>query len=227
MISIETNSVADLFFQLRWSSGEIVHADAYAGRQVNFWRDLLPPRLTEQLWGKKPGDRVTIEFTPGELFNGSQGKDVRRLSRDQFDPERIGAPDLPPRVGRFYPKGLLKDVAGIFRENIVPFRCVGIDNRHLVVDLGHPLAENPLSLSVTVGTVSSKQTSAAAACGLDRDHDPGDRHAGTVARAGYRFFQTLPHSTVRMRRPIRHSTKNRAWCNIWTKLPGFGAGPVW
>jgi SAM-dependent methyltransferase/FKBP-type peptidyl-prolyl cis-trans isomerase 2 len=156
MISIETNSVADLFFQLRWSSGEIVHADAYAGRQVNFWRDLLPPRLTEQLWGKKPGDRVTIEFTPGELFNGSQGKDVRRLSRDQFDPQRIGAPDLPPRMGRFYPKGLLKDVAGIFRENIVPFRCVGIDNRRLVVDLGHPLAENPLSLSVTVGTLSSK-----------------------------------------------------------------------
>jgi SAM-dependent methyltransferase len=51
---------------------------------------------------------------------------------------------------------VLKGVEGIFRANIVPFRCVEVNNHHLTVDLGHPLAELPLSLSVTVGAVSSK-----------------------------------------------------------------------
>ncbi len=157
MNAIESDSLADLFFELRWTNGGIRHTDAYAIRQVNFWRDALPPRLAEQLRGKKAGERAQIEGLPGELIQGHRGRDVRRIARDQFDPQRIGAPpDLLPKAGRFYPKGLLKDVAGVFRVNRVPFRCLSVDRTHLSADLGHPLAEHPLTLSVAVGAVSPK-----------------------------------------------------------------------
>jgi hypothetical protein len=157
MNAIEPNAVTDLFFQLNWSSGDIRHTDAYAGRTVNFWRDLLPGRLKDALAGRKPGDRIDISFEPGELFQEGNRQKPLSLYRHQFDPERIAAPGLLPRMGRFYPKGLLKDVAGIFRANREPFRCVHVNNGRLEVDLGHPLADRALSLSVTVGTVNRKK----------------------------------------------------------------------
>lgn len=156
MIAIGPNAVADLYFQLNWTSGAIRHTDAYAGRKVNFWRDLLPRRLKDDLSGKKPGDRMERFFEPGDLFPAPNGPNPLRLSRHQFDPERIGEPGLLPRVGRFYPKGLLKDVAGVFRANREPFRCVDVNNGHIEVDLGHPLADRDITLSVTVGAVRSK-----------------------------------------------------------------------
>ena len=53
MNTIGSKSVADLFFQLNWSSAEVRHTDAYAGLSVNFWRDLLPRRLKSELANKR------------------------------------------------------------------------------------------------------------------------------------------------------------------------------
>lgn len=150
--------LADLFFQLNWTSDAIRHTDGYAARQVNFWRDLLPRRLKDRLEGMQPGDDLTIDFAPGEIFGDKRQPELRGLSRHQFAPERIGAPALQPRMGRFYPKGALKDVAGIYRANVTPFRCIGCHNGHMTVDMGHPLADRPLSLTVTVGGLSPKRT---------------------------------------------------------------------
>lgn len=59
-------------------------------------------------------------------------------------------------MGRFYPKGLLKGVAGIFRANVQPFRCVGLNSGHVTVDFNHPLAGKDLNLSVVIGKVGLK-----------------------------------------------------------------------
>ena len=70
---------------------------------------------------------------------------------------RLAEGSLPgPDVGRFYPKGILKGVPGIYRENIQPFRCVQIENGHLQVDLNHPLSGKDLALSAVVGSVDTK-----------------------------------------------------------------------
>jgi SAM-dependent methyltransferase len=81
---------------------------------------------------------------------------VRVLKREQFAPQNVQDAALLPRVGRFYPKGILKDIPGIFSANREPFRCLQLNNGHITVDLGHPLADKNLSLTVTIGNVSKK-----------------------------------------------------------------------
>lgn len=156
MTAIGPNTIADLFFQLSWHSSDARHTDAYAGRNVNFWRDLLPRRLMDELWHLAPGDQSDVTFAPGELFTNGNARNLRRISHRQFDPTAIGAPQIPPRKGRFYPRGLLKGMIGIFTANREPFRVTGVAPDSLTVDLGHPLAETPLQLNVTVGMVSPK-----------------------------------------------------------------------
>jgi SAM-dependent methyltransferase/FKBP-type peptidyl-prolyl cis-trans isomerase 2 len=156
MNTIENNSVADLFFQMNWSSDMARHTDAYAGLSVNFWRDLFPRRLKSELSDKRTGDQLKMAFSPEELFANGRSRNIQRLARAQFDPDRIGSPELRPMSGRFYPKGLLKDMAGVFKANREPFRCVEVKNGHLDIDTGHPLSQRPVTLSVSVGAVNSK-----------------------------------------------------------------------
>ena len=150
-------SIADLYFQIDWSSAVAQHTDIWFGADVNLWRDLLPGPLCTELMGAQPGDRIRIELDPGELFQDIGRKDIRRLKRSQFDPQRIANKPVQPRVGRFYPKGLLRDVAGIFSTNMEPFRCLEVTNGDLTVDLGHPLAEKALTLEVAVSALREKQ----------------------------------------------------------------------
>lgn len=156
MNHININNVADIFFQLGWTSELARHTDAYAARGVNFWRDLFPHRLRTSLENKQAGDQLSIDFSPEELFRNGQSRSVQTFKRAQFDPVLIGKPDLRPLFGRFYPKGLLRDVAGVFSANRQPFRCVDVNDRSLQGDLGHPLSERPVSLNVSVGSVSPK-----------------------------------------------------------------------
>lgn len=155
MNAIGPDTIADLFFQLTWESTAVRHTDAYAGRHINFWRDLLPSHLYQSLLGKHTGDEVRIGLKARELID-SASPDIVRIKRHQFEPSRIENPGLEPYVGRFYPKGVLKDVPGIFKANIAPFRCIDINNGHLDIDLGHPLADKTVDLKVIVGTVRSK-----------------------------------------------------------------------
>jgi SAM-dependent methyltransferase len=64
---------------------------------------------------------------------------------------------VDPQLGRFYPKGMLKGVNGIFRANIEPFRCVGLHNGQMTVDFNHPLAGKELTLSAVIGKVVDKK----------------------------------------------------------------------
>jgi len=156
MHTISIDTTADLFFQINWSSPGVQHTDAYAGIQVNFWRDIMPGQLYENLQGRKPGDMVQLELPSDQLLEDTDKQDLITIDRRQFDVQRIDKAALQPRAGRFYPKGLLKDIPGIFAANVVPFRCVQVDNGHLGIDLGHPLCAKNIILNVTVGTVCSK-----------------------------------------------------------------------
>jgi len=156
MQTIQADTTADLFFQINWDSSGVRHTDAYAGLQVNFWRDIVPGRLCAELQGKRPGDAVRLGLPSGELLDAAAKQDLKTIDRRQFDARRFHNTSMEPRPGRFYPKGLLKDMAGIFAANVAPFRCVQVDNGHLAIDLGHPLSEKQIDLNVTVGTVRLK-----------------------------------------------------------------------
>lgn len=146
MNRIDNNSVVDVYFHLRWQSDHAFHSEGYAARGVNFWRDWLPESVRRSLIGRQPWEKVCVEFSPGELFGGHQGP--MTIQRSRFS--------RTPKPGRFYPKGLLSGLPGVFPQNIQPFRCIGVNNGHMAVDLSHPLAESPLKLDMTVGQLSVK-----------------------------------------------------------------------
>jgi SAM-dependent methyltransferase/FKBP-type peptidyl-prolyl cis-trans isomerase 2 len=142
------NSIVDIFFQLKWQSAHGCHNDGYAAKGVNMWRDWLPENLRHALIGKQPLEKAAVGFSPGELFG--QNEPSLQVSHRRFS--------MPPRPGRFYPKGRLSNQCGVFPQNIQPFRCVGVNNGHMMVNLSHPLADNPLTVEMTIGQVTTKET---------------------------------------------------------------------
>lgn len=143
---IDLNSVADIVFQLKWDSKNASHNECYAARGVNLWRDWLPENVRQAVLGKHAWEKTTVAFSPGDLFGNNGGP--LKLNRKRFS--------MDPRTGRFYPKGRLSGLPGVFPQNMQPFRCVGINNGHMNITMGHPLATHPLSLSLTVGEISDK-----------------------------------------------------------------------
>ena len=148
MDKIDMDSVVDVVFQLKWDSQHAAHNECYAARDVNLWRDWLPDNVRRSLIGKRSWEHAAVDFSAGEFFGSGGGQ--LKINRKQF-------PKIP-KAGRFYPKGCISDLPGVFPQNMQPFRCVGVNNGHMDVDVAHPLSLHPLSLSMTVGQVSAKES---------------------------------------------------------------------
>ena len=155
---ITSESVVDLILHLKWKSNNAIHTDGYQANNISIWRDILPPRLLDELLDKALGERLQLPLKDGDGVEAFENKNLLQIKSTQFD--RRFNPDgiVEPRLGRFYPKGMLRGVSGIFRANIQPFRCVGLNNDHLTADLNHPLAGKDLTLSVVIGKVGLKRT---------------------------------------------------------------------
>jgi SAM-dependent methyltransferase len=107
--------------------------------------------------GMQGGDDILLSFDSGQAVPAFETRQLMKIKRRQFNADRVGIHQAIPRMGRFYPKGLLTDIRGVFRNNIAPFRCVGINNGHLSVDFNHPLAVKDLHLSTIIGKIELKQ----------------------------------------------------------------------
>ena len=156
MSKIDMDSLVDIIFNLRWKSDTALHTDCYQASKVNIWRDFFPPGLLDSLLGKETGERVELKVKSGNYLPDYQTNRLFKVNKSQFS-NRIGQKiTISPQLGRFYPKGFLKGISGIYRENIQPFRCVGINNGNLSVDFNHPIAGKELTLSCLIGKVETK-----------------------------------------------------------------------
>ena len=95
-------------FDLSWRSREACHRDRYVLPKVNLWRDLLPPGLVSQLLTQPVGQQVQMVFPPGELIPAWREEQLHSLHLSQFQGQRRGKERLEPKVGRFYPQGILQ-----------------------------------------------------------------------------------------------------------------------
>lgn len=144
-------SIAALELQLDWTSDGVRHSDVYFAPKVNLWRDILPGPLADGLAGKAEGDSVGAEFGAGELVPEYNKSQVITVRDHQFRRDFSRAMRIEPRLGRFYPAGVLDGVSGIFKSTRTPLQCTAIeDNGELRFDLNHPLARYPLGCSVTL-----------------------------------------------------------------------------
>jgi FKBP-type peptidyl-prolyl cis-trans isomerase 2 len=157
MSKINTESIVDLMFHLKWKSDFASHTDCYQASNVNVWRDHLPDVFLKAIMNKSPGDRIELSFDQGEFLPGIDPKKTHKISVKQFDSSANGVKPIQPCPGRFYPRGILKGIANIFKENVEPFRLISVNNGHMVVDFNHPLSGKKLKLSTIIGRVGNKE----------------------------------------------------------------------
>jgi SAM-dependent methyltransferase len=136
--------------ELRWESGDGRHTDCLVAPSVNLWRDILPPELERQIMDGPLGHRASHRFSPGELLEPASERNLFELPRGRFNRQFTRRGLTEPRAGRFYPRGILQGVDGIFRMDRHPFRVAEAGPDWLLVDLNHPLADRHLELTVSV-----------------------------------------------------------------------------
>jgi SAM-dependent methyltransferase/FKBP-type peptidyl-prolyl cis-trans isomerase 2 len=145
--------MAAIRFDLHWDCAAARHTDSLFAGKLNLWRDLFPPDLEAQIMGRPVGHRASHTFVPTEMIAGHQERQLLRLRPGQFDRRFTGRGYVQPRVGRFYPRGILQGIEGVFRADRQPFRIAELTADGLLADLNHPLADRPLRLDCTIEAI--------------------------------------------------------------------------
>jgi SAM-dependent methyltransferase len=144
------NALATMDFSLTWEHGGIRHTDSTHAQRVNFWRDILPPGLYRHLVDAPGEGPVTLDYPAGTVLPPQTPSLVYRVAPGHIRRDRFPGLTIEPRCGRFYPRGILRGVPGVFEENINPFRCTALTADALEADLNHPLSGRPLRLHAEV-----------------------------------------------------------------------------
>lgn len=150
------DTVADILFALHWRTQQVSYTDRYFAQNVNFYRDCFPPQLGEALLGRSAGDKVCVDFGAGEIVPPAAAENRFWVHRSQFNSRHTPEMILAPCYGRFYPKGVLTGLTGVFKVNAEPFRCLGLQDGRVGVDFNHPLSEKPLRIEAEVTEVRAK-----------------------------------------------------------------------
>lgn len=137
-------------FQLRWEEDHVRHTDVYFAERVNLWRDVLPEKFVRAFSEIGSGDRVDLPFSGDDLVPPFDPGGMVRVDAGRFDRNRVEGRRIEPKLGRFYPKGFLKDVPKIYRANMSPFRCTEVSPSGFTADLNHPLTGKAVRLAGVV-----------------------------------------------------------------------------
>jgi hypothetical protein len=150
---IHNKTIASLEFMLQWQTEYASHRDCFFARKVRFNRDIFPQKITDLLIGKCAGDAIKIPAIIKDIISPYSQDYEFSIEQRQFDRLYAAPVKTEPRFGRFYPKGLLKALPGIFRGNVEPFRCSGISDKTIIVDFNHPLSQKFGDLTVGIKDV--------------------------------------------------------------------------
>ncbi|MFN2165744.1 MAG: hypothetical protein ACK2U9_05745, partial [Anaerolineae bacterium] len=156
MLLTTEDTLAAVEFHFRWQSPEGVHTECFHVDRVNFCRDLFPAELLRALLGKASGERFSVAFPAGTLTPPHAARHLQSLKRLQVNARMLENLNITLRRGRFYPKGILRDLPGVFSGNNEPFRCTDLDAGHLQADFNHCLANADLAVAGVVRAVKPK-----------------------------------------------------------------------
>jgi hypothetical protein len=164
MAKIESRGIASIEFILRWNSSHADHTDCYYAKRVTFWRDIFSRKFYDSFIGKVEGERFLLSGAVNEIVTSYHADNEFNFELRHFD-TRYGLPvSMGPRFGRFYPKGILRGLPNVFRGNIEPFRCVGVDATQMRVDFNHPLSQKPVQLFAGIDSVGKKSGDVGGSC---------------------------------------------------------------
>lgn len=136
MIDVSSyNAVVEL--SLIWESCDILHEDKYFISKLNLWRDICPKDFYKRLINSDIGSVIEGEYLKGEYIEKYNPKNTFFINYSQFNKKFIKNRIIEPKIGRFYPKGIIDGISNIFKDNFEPFRVVGIENDKILVDFNH------------------------------------------------------------------------------------------
>lgn len=161
---VSTETVSDLLFEFAWDSLAASHRDRVLAPRFNLWRDCLPPALQSLLTGAAAGEKVGAEFGPGEIVPENDLSLVNALPLAGVDRDRLAALGTSLAQGRFYPQGILNGLAGVFPQNIAPFRLIRMDEKGIVADRNHPLSRVAVTVTATPRSVRVKDMKKGGSC---------------------------------------------------------------
>lgn len=125
---------------LDWSSADAAHAERYLFDKVDFWRDLFPSNIGDELNRLAPGETAETILAPGEVVDPHDPSQVKTLDKERMALCLRGGRTIEPHRGRFYPRGLAAGATDSFPGDTRPFRYLEPDSAHCALDLNHPLA---------------------------------------------------------------------------------------
>jgi SAM-dependent methyltransferase len=156
MLTTTEETLAAVEFRFRWQSPEAAHTESFHADRINFWRDLFPAELYRALLGKTSGECFSVAFPAGTLTPPHSTKQIHELKRLQVNNLMLNDLNINLRRGRFYPKGILRDLPGIFSGNTEPFRCADLSNNRLTADFNHCLSASDLIVEGVIRDVRPK-----------------------------------------------------------------------
>jgi SAM-dependent methyltransferase len=156
MKKISEDVLASIEFNIAYKHDGIQHTDCYFGQRINLWRDILPPQLLEEIHGKQNGDHVVLDVRSGTWVAARDERNIYKVRQQQIRALSPQADPIQPRFGRFYPLGILKNVAGVYPNNLTPFRCISANGDGIKADANHALTEKPLQFKAIIRDVREK-----------------------------------------------------------------------
>jgi hypothetical protein len=156
MKKISEDVLASMEFNVSYQHNGVRHTDCYYGHRINLWRDILPPQLLEEIQGNQSGDQVVLDVQPGTWVAARDEYNIYEVRQRQISAVSLQAGPIQPRFGRFYPLGILRNVSGVFPNNMTPFRCISSDATGIKADVNHPLTEKPLQFKAIIRDVREK-----------------------------------------------------------------------
>ena len=190
MEAIDRTSRLTVEFTLSWSSGTMTHLERYYADPVSSWRDVLDDGLVSGLLGRGAGACAEVAIGAGRFHTPRDERRVVRVRPAQFQGLDGAGNPLVPRVGRYYPEGLLHGVGGVYQQSTSPCRFLGREGDNLVFDLNHPLAGRDLRLQAEVLQVHPPQKERGGRCEdwLDRVTSDGPGMQAPPAGGVVDFF---------------------------------------
>lgn len=161
---VNNHAMAAMTLTLTWHSERVHHTDSLVIPKVNMWRDIFPQDLEAQLLGRTVGNEVTATFQPGVLTTAAKPDMCLAIPKLAFNRHLQSRTAINPNAGRFYPKGFIAGVKGIFSQDITPFRVTAVDAEHLMIDLNHPLAGHNLQVQVNVLDIWAARSERGGSC---------------------------------------------------------------
>lgn len=164
MERISERTKAEVILKFKWNS-QIGEHEEHQFCRVNVWRDLalFPEKVRDMIIDRKEGDRFSIEFKKGELFNYSE-ENILEVHNFQFNPPKPFNTKIKPKVGRFYPLGFFSGLAGVFPENTKPARVIEVGKDKLKIDTNIPIAKYDLKLDGYIVSVRKKSADVGGEC---------------------------------------------------------------